>query len=745
MVFLLALVIAQATVAPKAPEPLPYPAELEKVSEAAYQQLTAGQPAPAETALRQIIAQAPDNPRSYRLLGFALLNQGRFKDAIDALDQAEARHLNRERLPSMLVARAQARAQLKQMAAARADLKRALEIEPDDGNSLVISASLWLNQQDLLSARRDLEHAVRAHPEHVGAHLFLARVLGFQDEHEASRAQIGLAQKLHASAAALADADEYNRRAERRALLWKLPLELVLIMGLGVLGLFLAGGALSLVEMRSLRDLRADALQSEATATERVTHWLYSAVLWCGTVFFYLSVPAMVVVSLAVGLGLIYLMFTQLQSIPIKLVILLVIVAGGGAWAVLRSLFVRLTGRTDGLLLTEADEPRLFGALREVSEVAGTRMVDEVYLELDAAAAVRESGGAVPVLLGRGKRVLHLGLWTLFALDVSQLKAVLAHEYGHFSHGETRLTPIIARMQATLFGMLSRIAGLGRITLINPVYWYLRGYFHAFLAATAGHSRRMELLADRSAALAYGGDTFGAALGRVVEADLVFDRYAGRFAGLLRQMGRPCSELYRAVMAAWAVEPASIGEARRKAALSRKPGKYDSHPAAADRIARVAGVLGRSSHDAVPAAALLTDVEATARRLAERIRANVDAQIAQQKTEPQPAVEMAPEAQIWFAEGLALHSASVERQQAKDPESRALLVKAIDRLRAALGDKNPTLVPLLLQLAQEHEKEGNSDAARAALREGLEILTVHPNEEAQRALQTFLARLEKAA
>jgi hypothetical protein len=46
-----------------------------------------------------------------------------------------------------------------------------------------------------------------------------------------------------------------------------------------------------------------------------------------------------------------------------------------------------------GWRLLEAEHPRLFAALREVSEVARSRMVDRVQLETDAAIGVREAGG----------------------------------------------------------------------------------------------------------------------------------------------------------------------------------------------------------------------------------------------------------------------------------------------------------------------------------------------------------------
>src|SRR5256885_15573041 len=103
-------------------------------------------------------------------------------------------------------------------------------------------------------------------------------------------------------------------------------------------------------------------------------------------------------------------------------------------------------------------------------------MVDRVYLEPDAGVGVRETGGALRILLGGGTRVLHLGWAAVRACDVSALKSVLAHEYGHFSHGETRLIPVVGRIQGSLIGILQRMAQLGGIVKLNPVWWYLRLY-----------------------------------------------------------------------------------------------------------------------------------------------------------------------------------------------------------------------------------------------------------------------------
>ena len=106
---------------------------------------------------------------------------------------------------------------------------------------------------------------------------------------------------------------------------------------------------------------------------------------------------------------------------------------------------------------------------------------------------------------------------------------------------------------------------------------------------------------------------------------------------------------------------------------------------------------------------------------------------------------MAPEAQAWFAQGIALHTAAVELKERKDPQSDSFLIKAADRLGAALGDADPLLVPVLSGLAQVHERGGRAADARVAANRGLQILATHPDPEAQSQLQAVLTRLDSAA
>ena len=108
-------------------------------------------------------------------------------------------------------------------------------------------------------------------------------------------------------------------------------------------------------------------------------------------------------------------------------------------------------------------------------------------------------------MFGIDKRVLTLGFCTLHFLTVGELKAILAHEYAHFSHSDTFYSRFIYQVhmsiQEALYGMMG--SG-GYATYVNPFYWFLWLYYKSYSLLAAGYSRSREFLADRMAATLYG-------------------------------------------------------------------------------------------------------------------------------------------------------------------------------------------------------------------------------------------------
>ncbi|HET7490207.1 MAG TPA: M48 family metallopeptidase [Acidimicrobiales bacterium] len=240
----------------------------------------------------------------------------------------------------------------------------------------------------------------------------------------------------------------------------------------------------------------------------------------------------------------------------------------------------------DEFELSEADEPGLFALVREVAGVAGAPVPDRVVLVSDVNAYVYEFG---PLLgLFSRRRTLAIGTPLFDVLTVSQLRAVLAHEMGHFSGGDTRLGPLTFRTEQALARVVETLKG-SRVALVFVKYWELQRRI------TAAVRRGQELVADRAAVRVAGRQAIADALARL--------EVAARAEALLRNtylvpmldagyrpddVGRGLRELL--------VQPARVREllAGRAAAVGHP---WASHPPTEQRIAQ----LGALPEEGTPA------------------------------------------------------------------------------------------------------------------------------------------------
>jgi heat shock protein HtpX len=106
-----------------------------------------------------------------------------------------------------------------------------------------------------------------------------------------------------------------------------------------------------------------------------------------------------------------------------------------------------------------------------LSRATGEAMPKEVYLIADVNAWVAQRGG----ILGVGsRRVMGLGLPLMRILSLTQLRAVLAHEFGHYYGGDTRLGPLVYNMRSAIGRTVYNLARQNSI-LYKPFAWYGSG------------------------------------------------------------------------------------------------------------------------------------------------------------------------------------------------------------------------------------------------------------------------------
>src|SRR5262249_35948718 len=84
------------------------------------------------------------------------------------------------------------------------------------------------------------------------------------------------------------------------------------------------------------------------------------------------------------------------------------------------------------LEITEADQPELFKFIRQICADTGAPVPHMVYLTPEVNAAVFYQSSFLSLVLPTPKNLL-IGLGLVNMLNLSEFKAVLAHEFGHFS------------------------------------------------------------------------------------------------------------------------------------------------------------------------------------------------------------------------------------------------------------------------------------------------------------------------
>ncbi|MCE9579595.1 MAG: M48 family metalloprotease [Deltaproteobacteria bacterium] len=389
----------------------------------------------------------------------------------------------------------------------------------------------------------------------------------------------------------------------------------------GLLLLFVAGGVLSFITLRSV-ERTATAAASVDGGGQRGLRRVYGLVIAIASAYFYVSIPVVVLSVLGLGAGIIYGIVAAGFIAP-KLFLLVVILVGASVMAVLRSLLVKPMRDAPGTRLDLAQHPALRDALDEVADVVGTRPVDAVYLVPGCDVAVSEHRG----FRRKAERRLILGVAVLDGMHKGWLKSILAHEYGHFRNQDTAGGGAALAVRHSLIMMTVRLAQSGAAAWFNPAWLFVRLYLGAFLRISQGASRLQEVMADRWAALAYGSMSFDAGFRHVITREAAFDRHVRRVLTDVIDERRPLANFYQHEASKPAAENSEETiEAEITAMMDRPPAPFDSHPAPRQRLAWVAALAAparTATDDDELAWTLFADRDAIERLMTDQVCANV--------------------------------------------------------------------------------------------------------------------------
>lgn len=292
---------------------------------------------------------------------------------------------------------------------------------------------------------------------------------------------------------------------------------------------------------------------------------------------------------------------SQLPRIPIAIPIGLVIVVGGTGLAVLIGiyyLFFPPRRKLFGIALNENEEKKLWKLTQDIAEEIQSKPIGKIIVTPKPGIGVYLEGGLVAKVLGGGTRVLEIGLPSLYKLSIDEFKAVLAHEYGHFSNKDTQWTPYTYAMGSSIANTLRSMPGPARnenekggivrgIMSLNPAYWLLLLYVHLYFRITSAFSRIGEVKADIRAMQMYGGKSFRNGLLKVSTNDTIFSQIiqAEHVPELLKE-GRTVSNFSKFTEVVLSgIDKETIEKLQAEIQeVSQAQGIYDSHPALKTRI-----------------------------------------------------------------------------------------------------------------------------------------------------------------
>jgi len=301
-----------------------------------------------------------------------------------------------------------------------------------------------------------------------------------------------------------------------------------------------------------------------------------------------------------------YALFTYAHRVPGKLALGCLVGAAVILWSIMPR---RDRFEAPGPQLEPRRHPKLFEMIRGVASATKQEMPAEVYLVGDMNAWVAHRGG----LMGMGARgIMGLGLPLLQTLSVSELRAVLAHEFGHYHGGDTKLGRFVYQTRAAIGRTLANLGRHGSILQL-PFIWY----GHLFLRVSHAVSRRQELAADQLAAHVAGARPLAEGLKKIHAAAPAFGYYwSNEVAPVLRAgFVPPLADGFQQFVAG-EIGQKALAAAREQSLKESEGDVFDTHPPLRERLQALDGLRPGDITGADPLAiTLLADPQALERAM----------------------------------------------------------------------------------------------------------------------------------
>lgn len=262
-------------------------------------------------------------------------------------------------------------------------------------------------------------------------------------------------------------------------------------------------------------------------------------------------------------LAIVFFAFTYILILLLATALTVLCVIGGFALMLLKPTFITIAGGVGlacfGLLIlafllkfmfkshkvdrshlieiTERDEPQLFNMIHEIIEEVGTTFPKKVYLSSEVNASVFYDSNFWSMFFPI-KKNLQIGLGLINTVTKEELKAILSHEFGHFSQRTMKIGSYVYNVNQVIFNILyekepysdlvERLRSISEIISLfiylaakinDGIQWILKKLYVIVNKSYLGLSREMEFHADEIAASVTGYQPLKKSLLRLALAD----------------------------------------------------------------------------------------------------------------------------------------------------------------------------------------------------------------------------------
>lgn len=206
--------------------------------------------------------------------------------------------------------------------------------------------------------------------------------------------------------------------------------------------------------------------------------------------------------------------------------------------------------------ITREQHPRLFAFVDDIAREAGAPFPKKIYLAADVNACVFYDSGFWSMFFPV-KKNLQIGLGLVNTVSENEFRAILAHEFGHFSQRSMKLGSYVYNVNRVIYNMLfennsyqkmiqswSEISGIFSIftwivvKLVLGIQWVLGKVYALVNISYMGLSREMEFHADEVAANVAGSAPITSSLRRAGVADYAYNTvlnyYSEKIAALVK-------------------------------------------------------------------------------------------------------------------------------------------------------------------------------------------------------------------